>query len=118
MFNKLKIKRLITGVLTLILVIGYFIAIDPDTKLMSDLTYGVSLFMTLEVFAIGVLAILIIEFLPDAFLDRVFPKEEETFDKALETSAGASNILIAKSLRILAYAILLSASIITYGAKF
>lgn len=117
MFKHNNIKRFLAGLLSVILVIVYFLAIDPDTKIFQDLSYGVTLLMTLEIFVVGYMSIVVIEFLPDVFLDRIFPNELKTFEKAVTTPEGAGYTVMAKSIRILAYAIILAAAIITYGGR-
>lgn len=110
-----KVKRFLSLVITILVFIGYYLSTDPDTKFMQNLPFGVSLILTLNIFVIAIIGIVVIEFVPDFFVDKIYGKEENLRFKAIETADGAGKAMIAKSIRILSYAIILSASIVAYN---
>jgi len=114
-FFTYKLKRRISGIFILLLFIAYYISTDPDFKLFQDLPFGVGLILTLNIFVISMASIIMVEFLPDFFIDVIYGKEEKLREKAALTSVGASNVMIAKSIRILAYSFIIAASIISYN---
>lgn len=109
------IKRRISGVLVIIMFIFYYLSTDPDTKLFQNLSFGSGLILTIQIFVMAMGAILMVEFLPDFFIDHIYGKEYETRKHATVTSQGAGLTLIAKSIRIFAYSIIIAASIISYN---
>lgn len=114
-FLKHSIKRKVTGVIILIMFVLYYFITDPDTKLFQNLGFGVNIILTLNIFVISMATIIMIEFLPDFIVDVIYGKEFILKEKAIETSQGASNVMIAKSIRILAYSFIAAASIIAYN---
>ena len=114
-FLKHSVKRKISGLLVVILFVAYYFITDPDTKLFQNLGFGVNIILTLNIFVLSMATIIMIEFLPDFFVDVIYGKEFKLREKAVESSEGASNVMIAKSIRILAYSFIASASIIAYN---
>jgi len=112
-----KIKRKLAMVITIVMFVLYYLSTDPDTKVFQNLTFGVGMIMTINIFVIALASIVVIEFLPDFFIDVIYGKEEDLRLKAVETPQGAGSALIAKSIRILAYAIIIAASIVAYNAS-
>ena len=111
------IKRKLAMVFTMVMFVLYFLSTDPDTKIFQDLSFGTGLILTFNIFVIAMMSIVMVEFLPDFFIDTIYGKEEELKNKAIETPQGASNVMVAKSIRILAYAFIVSASIISYNVN-
>ena len=109
-----KYKRIFISIFVVSMFILYYIGTDPDSNLFKNLSYGVSLLMTLQIFIIASVSFWLIEVIPDFFVDVIYGKEKDLVKKASETSLGAGNALIAKSIRILAYAIITAASIISF----
>ena len=58
--------------------------------------------------------IVMIEFLPDIILDPIFGNEEELVEIAKTSPEGAAKALLAKSIRLLGYAIIAAGSIIAF----
>lgn len=110
-----KIKRRLSAIFVLLLFIAYYISTDPDFKLFQDLTFGVGLILTLNIFVVSMASIIMVEFLPDFFIDVIYGKEEKLRERAVLTSEGASNAMIAKSIRILAYSLIIASAIISYN---
>jgi len=110
-----KIKRIVSLIFIILAFIGYYIGTDPDTKVMQNLPFGISLILTFNIFIIGVVGIAIVEFIPDFIVDKIYGKEENLTDIAKHTANGAGYALIAKSIRILAYSIIFAASIVAYN---
>jgi len=110
-----KLKRKLAMVMTLVMFILYYLSTDPDTKIFQDLTFGTGMILTFNIFVIAMAGIMVVEFLPDFFVDTIYGKEEELRIKATETPQGAGSAMIAKSLRILAYSLIVAASIVAYN---
>jgi len=110
-----KIKRRLAMVSTVVMFVLYYLTTDPDTEIFQNLTFGTGLILTLNIFVISMAGIILIEFLPDFFIDTIYGKEEELRFKAVETPQGAGSAMMAKSIRILAYAIIVAASIVVYN---
>ena len=104
-------------VLTVVMFVIYYLATDPDTKFFQNLPFGTGMILTFNIFVIAIAGIIIIEFIPDFFVDVIYGKEENLRFKAAETPNGAGLAMIAKSLRIFAYAVILAASIIAYNVN-
>ena len=109
------VKRKLSIALTIAIFIFYYIATDPDTELFQNLSYGATLILTLNIFVIAMTSILLIEFAPDYFIDVIYGKESDARKIATKTPEGAGAMLIAKSIRMLAYGIIVAASIISYN---
>jgi len=110
-----KIKRRLAAILTIVMFVVYYLATDPDTTIFQNLEFGAGLILTFNIFVIAMASIILIEFVPDFFIDVIYGKEEDLRKKASETNDGAGLVMIAKSIRILAYAIIIAASIAVYN---
>jgi len=110
-----KIKRWISLIIMIAIFIGYYISTDPDNKFMQNLPFGAPLILTLNIFVIAIIGIVVIEFIPDYFVDKIYGKEELLRLEAIKTPEGAGTAMLAKSVRILAYSIILAASIVSYN---
>ena len=111
------IKRRLSLASLLILFILYYLGTDPDTKIFQNLPFGSSLILTINIFIIAITGIIVIEFIPDYFIDVIYGKEKDLRIEASKTSQGAGYALIAKSIRLLGYGIILAASIISYNVS-
>lgn len=112
MFKKVS-KRALLLLMALVMFIGYFLATDPDAKLIQELPFGAQLVMLMPIFVIGALAIAFIETYTDIYTDDIAKDEKEIARIARNTSEGAGSILIAKSIRIFAYALIVAALIVS-----
>ena len=110
-----SLKRKISIFLVVGLFILYYLGTDPDTSLFQNLSFGSGIILTLNIFVLSMAAIIMVEILPDYFIDVIYGKESLLRKKAFETPQGASNVMIAKSIRILAYSFIIAASIISYN---
>jgi len=112
-----KYKKIMISIFVIGLFIAYYIGTDPDSKIFANLSYGASLVMTLQIFIIASVAFWLVEVVPDLFVDNIYGVEHKLVEIAKETAQGASNVLIAKSIRILAYSIITAASIIAFTVQ-
>ena len=110
-----KLKRKLSLVMMVLVFVLYYLATDPDTSFFQNLPFGAPLVLTLNIFIITIISIVVIEFVPDYIIDMIYGPEEQLRYKAVETSQGAGQALIAKSIRILAYSFIMAASIIAYN---
>ena len=110
-----KNKRRIAALLTVVMFVLYYLGTDPDTKIFQNLSFGSGLILTFNIFVISMASIIVIEFIPDFFIDVIYGKEEDLRKQASNTPQGAGLALIAKSTRILAYAIITAAAIAAYN---
>ena len=116
MFNN-KFKRRLAMLTTVAMFVFYYIVTDPDVRIFQNLTFGTGFILTLNIFILAIAGIIVLEFVPDFIIDIIYGKEEELRYKAIETADGAGKAMIAKSIRILSYAIILAASIISYNVS-
>jgi len=112
-----NIKRWIGVVLTIVMFVLFYISTDPDAKLLTDLPYGVPLILSLNIFVTAMFGIIVIEFFLDFFIDIIYGNEKDLRVKAYESPQGAGLVMIAKSLRILAFAIIVAAAILTLNVN-
>ena len=112
MDKKFRLKRIIIATIVLVLFVAYWLGTDPDTKFFQNIPFGVGLVLTLGAFIIAAVGVWFLEIIPDYFLDYIYGKERDLVEVAKQTSEGAGKALIAKSIRILAFAIVLAAAII------
>jgi len=108
----MKIKRILIGVVTFLLFVTFFIGTDPSTKFFQNLSWGAQLILTLGIFIIASVGFWMIEIAYDFFIDPIYGKAGFLVDKAKEDAKGAGLALIARSINILAAAIIVAASIL------
>lgn len=106
-----KSKRIVILFLSLVMFVGYFLITDPDAKIIQELPFGSQLVMLVALFVVAALAIAFIETYTDIYTDEIAKDEGEIAKQARNTAEGAGYVLIAKSVRILAYAIVMAALI-------
>ena len=112
----LETKRYLSLIVTIGLFIVYYMIIDPDTD------FNVSgipteLLLALNIYIIAILGIYIIEFIPDFILDKIYGEGSKLVDVADNDPIGAGLLLVSKSIRLLAYGIIIAASIIAYNSN-
>ena len=107
-----RVKRYLALVTLVGLFIAYWLATDPDTHFFQNLPFGSELIILLGIYLVAIFGIIVIEFIPDYFLDVIYGKETILREEASRSDIGSGLVLIAKSLRILGYSIVLAASII------
>ena len=106
-------KKALLLLASLLMFVGYFLVTDPDTKLIQELPFGAQLVMLMPIFVIGALSIAFIETYTDIYTDDIAKDEGEIAKQARNTAEGAGLVLIAKSIRIFAYAVILAALIVS-----
>lgn len=102
-------RRIVLSILAIIFFVGYFIVTDPDMDLIKELPFGTQLVLLMGMFFIGAMVIAFIETYTDIYTDDIAKDEERIANAALASPQGAGLVLIAKSIRILAYAIIMAA---------
>lgn len=102
-------RRIVLSILAIIFFVGYFIITDPDMDLIKELPFGTQLVLLMGMFFIGAIVIAFIETYTDIYTDDIAKDEERIANAALASPNGAGLVLIAKSIRILAYAIIMAA---------
>lgn len=110
-----EVKRKLSVFLVIFIFIAYYIGTDPDTSVLVGIPFGTGIILTLQIFIVSISSILMVEFLPDFFIDVIYGKESLLREKAAQTSHGAGTVMMAKSIRILAYSFIIAASIISYN---
>jgi len=108
-------KRSIIGLISILAFFGFFIVTDPSNKLLANISWGVGLILTLQIVAVALMGLFIIEILGDWYVDPVFGKEKELIEKAKTDPKAASIASLSKSLRIVSYALIVSAAIIAFA---
>lgn len=109
------IKRKLSALSVIFILVAYYVITDPDILLLSDLPFGAGLLLTLNIFVISITAILLVEFAPDFFIDRAYGNESVLRKTASNDAVGSALVLVAKSLRILGYCIIITGAIVAYG---
>lgn len=109
--RRFNVKKIVLVVSMIISIIAYMFAIDPDTELLKNLPFGSSFIFALSAVVMSFMGIVIVETIPDMFTDELVANRETLADKARQTPTGAGMVLIALSIRILAYAIIFAAAV-------
>lgn len=104
-------RRVVLSILAIVMFIGYFLITDPDMEILKELPFGTQLVLLMSIFFIGAMVIAFIETYTDIYTDDIAKDEKRIASVALESPEGAGYTLIAKSVRILAYAIIMAAVI-------
>jgi len=107
------VKRLITILASILVFISYFIVTDPDTKILSEMSFGIQIVLILGIFALAMPIIAFMEIHTDIYTDKLVGDEEKVRDRALEHSSGAGLILLSKAITLLSYSIIIAAIIIS-----
>ena len=108
-------RRFILSVLAIVMFVGYFLITDPDMEIIKELPFGTQLVLLMGMFFIGAMVIAFIETYTDIYPDDIAKDEERIANVALESPRGAWLVLIAKSIRILAYAIIMAAIVFSFN---
>ena len=102
-------RKIVLSVLAIVMFVGYFLLTDPDMEIIKELPFGTQLVLLMSMFFIGAMIIAFIETYTDIYTDDIAKDEKRIANVALESPEGAGYILIAKSIRILAYSIIMAA---------
>ena len=105
-----KFKRLFISFVVLTAFVLYFMFTDADNSLGA-------LLITIQIFVVAAVGFWLVEILPDYFIDSVYGKERKLTEKAIESSNGAGMAMIAKSIRILGYSIIVAGAIIAFTSN-
>jgi hypothetical protein len=109
-------KRSITLVVSFCMFILYFMLTDPDANLVSNLPFGVQIVLLLSILILSALCITFMETFTDIYTDEIAADEKDLAKMASNTSEGSGLVLQAKSIRLLAYAIIIGTVIISTSA--
>lgn len=102
-------RRIVLSLLAVVMFVGYFLITDPDMEIIKELPFGTQLLLLMSMFFIGAMIIAFIETYTDIYTDDIAKDEKRIANAALESPEGSGYILIAKSIRILAYSIIMAA---------
>ena len=102
-------RKIILSILAIVMFVGYFLLTDPDMEIIKELPFGTQLVLLMSMFFIGAMIIAFIETYTDIYTDDIAKDEKRIANAALESPEGSGYILIAKSIRILAYSIIMAA---------
>ena len=112
-----RLKRILSGIVFVSIFVIYFLSVDPDSTVLQNIPFGVDIILAIRIFILAIIGIVLIEFIPDFFVDDIYGKEEDARKIANRTSTGAGMVLIAKSIRLFGYSIIVAGSIIAYYLK-
>lgn len=102
-------RKFVLSILAIVMFVGYFLLTDPDMEIIKELPFGTQLLLLMSMFFIGAMVIAFIETYTDIYTDDIAKDEKRIANVALESPEGSGYILIAKSIRILAYSIIMAA---------
>ena len=102
-------RKIVLSVLAIVMFVGYFLLTEPDMEIIKELPFGTQLVLLMSMFFIGAMIIAFIETYTDIYTDDIAKDEKRIANAALESPEGAGFILMAKSIRILAYSIIMAA---------
>lgn len=106
-------KRILTILSSVLIFFAYFILTDPDARIITDLRYGKEAVYILSIFAVSMMTIAFLEVHTDIYTDEIVSKQTTTVNKAASEATGAGLLMLAKAVTILAYALVVSAAILT-----
>jgi hypothetical protein len=111
-----KIKRILIGASFLFLFVLYTLALDPDTNLLSNLSFGTGLLLSLQILIMFGLGLAAVEIITDFFTDRYFKMFDEEEIQALikEDPRALAIYMLGWSLRILGYSIMFGLIVLAY----
>jgi hypothetical protein len=109
----MRLKETLLSIAIVIAFITYHIVTDPDSGIITDLPFGVTLAMSLEIFVTASLGFILIEIVAGVFRNSKV-SEYELIEMALQSPEGAGKMFLAKAIYVLAYAIIVAASITGY----
>ena len=114
-----RIKRVLIFISILVAFIGYGLALDPDTNLLSNLPFGAGILLSLQIVLMFALGLAVVEVITDFFTDRYFKfLDDEDIVEVIKRDPKAIAIyMLAWSIRILGYAILFGFAIVAYVGR-
>lgn len=104
------IRKVLMFILSIVLLAIYMLATDPYTNnsLLSDIPYGIQLVFLAKTFLLLFVMMTIMNLFTDHTLDKTYGFDElEVSKKAMETPEGAGYLMISRSIRYLAIAIII-----------
>lgn len=108
-----KVKRTWFFIISLILTVIYFLATDPDSGFITDLSFGTELVIVIQAFLLTFVGTSVILFLLTMFIDDGKRNGDETYliENASREPIGSGLIYLGNSLRLIAYAIIFAVSL-------
>lgn len=106
------LKRLVSMVSIVIAYITYKIVTDPDAEVITGLSYGADLVMSLEIFLLCILLVGVFIFTSEIFQNKHFDAhEEELYSNARKDEFASALVIIANKLELIAFAIIVASAI-------
>ena len=105
-------RRILTFALSLIMLTAYLILVDPYTNntLLSDIPYGIQLVFLVKTFLLLFVLNMLMNLFTDQTLDRTYGFDESDIAKqAMKSPEGAGYLMLSRSLRYVALALLIIA---------
>lgn len=105
-------RRTMLLALSLFILVSYLILIDPYTNntLLSDIPYGIQLVFIVKTFALLFVLNTMMNLFTDQTLDKTYGYDESEIAKeAMKTPEGAGYLMLSRSLRYVAIALLIIA---------
>ena len=114
-----RMKRVLIFLAILVAFIGYGLALDPDTNLLSNLPFGAGILLSLQIVLMFALGLAVVEVITDFFTDRYFKfLDDKDIVEVIKRDPKAIAIyMLAWSIRILGYAILFGFAIVAYVGR-
>lgn len=111
-----RVKRILIFLGILSAFIGYGLALDPDTDLLSNLPFGAGVLLSLQIVLMFALGLAVVEIVTDFFTDRYykFLDDKDIVEIIKKDPKAIAIYMLAWSIRILGYAILFGFAILAY----
>jgi len=111
-----KTKRLLIGIGFFVLFVIYTLALDPDTKILSNLPFGTGLLLSLQVLLMFGIGLSAVELITDFFTDKYFKMfdDKEVLEKIKKNEVALAIYMLGWGLRILGYAIMFGLIVLAY----
>jgi len=116
LMNKTKRTKLRKIVMLIFMALAFSlwaVLTDPNSRIITDLSYGIELILTLKIFLFGSIIIMIMEQLLDHYRGDVIKYETVLIENAKKDPVASSLAMIALSVRIASYAIVFAAVMIS-----
>jgi len=111
-----KNKRLVIGSVFMISFVIYTLALDPDSKILSNLPFGAGLLLSLQVLLMFGIGLTSVEIITDFFTDKYFKMfdDDDSLCRIKENELALAIYMLGWGLRILGYAIMFGLIVLSY----
>ena len=103
-------RKSLMFILSVIMFVAYILIVDPytDVNLLANIPYGVELVFLVKTFLMIFVLVTMMNLFTDQALDSTYGYDESVISKkAMESAEGAGYLMISRSLRYIAIAILI-----------